>query len=238
MKKTVLGIKIDDVSLDEAAEKVIGWIKRRESRGVSSGKHYIVTPNPEIIMMAQKDSKLKEALNKADLAIPDGVGLKLTTDIVCYTPGVDLMEELINRSRDYGFTVGLLGGAKGVAEKAADCLRKKYPGVRIVYSDSGGVIDINGEWVEGNRKAFSPIDILFVAFGPPKQEKWVVNNLKDIPVKVAMVVGGGLDYLSGKVLRAPKFIRVMGFEWLFRLMMQPWRIKRQLALIKYLLMVR
>src|SRR3989338_5459360 len=80
-------------------------------------------------------------------------------------------------------------------------------------------------------------DILFVAFGHIKQEKWIGKNLKKIPVKVAMGVGGAFDYLSGEVMRAPKFIRVLGLEWLFRLILQPWRIKRQLALVKYMILL-
>ncbi len=227
MKKEVLGIKVDDVNIDQATEIIIGWLKNR-------GKHYIVTPNPEIVVMAQKDLELKRIINKADLSIPDGVGFKLVTDVVCYTPGIDLMEEIIRQSLDYGFTIGLLGGQRGIAEKTAECLRKKYPKVRITYADSGGVIDESGEWVEGNRKALTQVDILFVAFGPPKQEKWIEQNLKKIPVKVAMGVGGSFDYLSGEVTRAPKFLRSLGFEWLFRLAVQPWRIKRQLRLISFL----
>ncbi len=248
MKKEVLGIKIDDVNIDQAVEVVVGWLKR-------GGKHYIVTPNPEIIVMAQQDKELKDILNQADLAVPDGIGLKIGSDILNICPGIDLMEELIKQSLDYGFTIGLLGGKSGVAEKAADCLLRKYPKLKITFVSDGGVIDENGEMTgqvvsskyyvlreetdksknTHNTKYIIPdTDLLFVGFGPPKQEKWIAENLKKIPVKVAMVVGGSLDYLSGKVPRAPKFIRKIGFEWLFRLIREPWRIKRQLALIEYL----
>lgn len=227
MKKDVLGIKIDDISNYQAVEKVKEWLSK-------NGKHYITTPNPEIVMMAQKDQDLKKIINHADLSVPDGIGLKLICDIVYNTPGVDLMEELIKTSADYGFTIGLLGGGKGVSEKADECLRKKYPGVRIVYADSGGIIDSSGEWIEGNRKALIPMDLLFVGFGPPKQEKWIYKNLEKIPVKVAIGVGGSLDYISGTVPRAPKWVRSLGFEWLFRLITQPWRIRRQLALANFL----
>jgi len=213
MKKDVLGIKIDDVNIDQALEVVKGWLKTKTSR-------YIVTPNPEIVVMAQKDQQLKEIISNADLAIPDGVGLKLLTDIVCYTPGIDLMEALIKSSLDYGFTIGLLGGSKGVAEKAAECLRKKYPGVKIVYANSDLI-------------KLPKLDLLFVGFGAPKQEKWIAKNLDKLPVKVFMGVGGSFDFLSGRIPRAPKLIRKLGFEWLFRLRVQPWRIKRQMALLKF-----
>lgn len=215
MKKEVLGIKIDDVGIDAAVEVVVNWLKK-------PGKHYIVTPNPEIIMMAQKDQQLKNILNNADLAIPDGVGLKLTTDIVMTTPGIDLMKELIKLAANQGLTIGFLGGRDGVAKKAAECLLRKYPKLKVTFAQSGGQVD-------------QQCDLLFVALGAPKQEKWIAKNLPKLPVRVAMAVGGSLDYLSGRVPRAPQFIRKIGFEWLFRLVIQPWRIKRQLALVKYLL---
>lgn len=215
MKKDILGVKIDDVNLDQALRTVQSWLKR-------SGKHYIVTPNPEIVVMAQQDEDLKNILNNADLAIPDGVGLKLTTDIVCHTPGVDLMEELIKLAADQGFTVGFLGGKEGIAAKTAECLLRKYPKLKVTFAQSGGQID-------------QQCDLLFVALGAPKQEKWIAKNLDKSPVRVAMGVGGALDYLSGQVPRAPKWLRSLGLEWLFRLIIQPWRIKRQLTLVHFVL---
>ncbi|MBI2334188.1 WecB/TagA/CpsF family glycosyltransferase [Candidatus Daviesbacteria bacterium] len=206
MKKYILGVKIDDVNMDEALEIVHQWLQKSEKR-------YIVTPNPEFIMTAQKDPEFKETLNNADLSIPDGAGLKLSGRIKNIVAGVDLMERLVDKSRDWGVTVGLLGGGPGVAEKAAECLQKKYPKIKI--------------------DNIAP-DILFVAFGAPKQEKWIVQNLPKLKVKVAMGVGGAFDYLSGKVPRAPEFLRSLGLEWLFRLIIQPWRIKRQMALLRYL----
>lgn len=232
MKKNILGIKIDDVSADQACKIVEGWLLR-------DGKHYIVTPNPEIIVMAQKDNQLKDSINKADLAIPDGVGLKLagflnskSADIVNHIPGVDLMDRLIFMAAEKGFTVGLLGGEEGVAKKAAECLKEKYPKLKVNFAKSSGLVDNSGDMVTTYR--LPTTNLLFVAFGPPKQEKWIRKNLPHLSVKVAMVVGGGFDYISGKVPRAPKFIRAIGFEWLFRLLIQPWRLKRQLALLKYI----
>lgn len=250
MKKDVLGIKIDDINIDQATETVKGWLS-------SSVKRYIVTPNPEIVVMAQKDETLKKIINNADLAIPDGNGLKMSklfsskigSDIVCNTPGIDLMGELIKLASDNGFTVGFLGGMDGVAKKTAERLLKKYPKLKVVFAESGGEVDKDGEEIELRSKNYESwkkrknhnslfmipdSDLLFVAFGPPKQEKWISNNLSKIPVKVAMGVGGSLDILSGQVTRAPNVIRALGCEWLFRLIIQPWRIKRQLSLLKYI----
>lgn len=229
MKKKVLGINIDDINIEQALEIVTGWLSK-------SGKHYIVTPNPEIIVMAQKDGELKRVINNADLAIPDGAGLKLTTDIECITPGIDLMEELIKLASEKGFTIGLLGGRDGVAKKAAECLLRKYPKLKISFAGPGGEIDNNGI-LKDQDLGFKKADLLFVAFGPPKQEKWIAKNLPKLNVKVSMAVGGAFDYLSGNVPRAPKWIRNLGLEWLFRLLVQPWRIKRQLSLLKYLFLL-
>lgn len=218
MKKNILGIKIDDLNTPQIVEIVEGWLKK-------SGKYYIVTPNPEIVMMAQKDLELKKIINNANLSIPDGVGLKLSGDILNYSPGIDVMEELIKRASDWAAAVGFLGGSAGVAEKTAECLLKKYPRLKLSFASSVTPRD------------FPKCDLLFVALGAPKQEKWIAKNLPKLPIKVAMGVGGAFDFLSGKVPRAPLWIRNIGMEWLFRLIVQPWRIKRQLALIKYLLML-
>lgn len=223
MKKQVLGIKIDDISIQEATKIVESWLPK-------SDKHYIVTPNPEMVVAAGEDKEFKDILNKADLAVPDGQGLKFGSDIVCNTPGTDLMQALVKMASDWGFTIGLLGGRGGVAAEVAKRLQKKYPKLKISF-------------VSEEPTEIPKTDILFVAFGHPKQEYWIYENLKNlpagrqVPVKVAMGVGGAFDYISGRVPRAPKWIRNLGLEWLFRLIVQPWRIKRQLALLKFIYLV-
>ncbi len=219
MKKYILGVKIDDVNMSEALEIVHGWLQK-------SKKKYIVTPNPEFLITAQKDLEFRKILNDADLSIPDGMGLKLSGKIKNTVTGVDLMEKLVERSADWGVTVGLLGGSDGVANKTAECLQKKYPDLKISFVSSHNTLYM-----------IHNTDLLFVAFGHPKQEKWIVQNLPKLNVKVAMGVGGAFDYISGKVPRAPKWIRDLGFEWLFRLAVQPWRIKRQISLVKYLWLI-
>lgn len=226
MKKTVLGVKIDDVGMDEAVKAVLSWLKK-------GGKHYIVTPNPEIVMMAQSDRELKEIINQADLAVPDGVGLRLSGDIVCHTPGIDLMETLIKEASEKGFTIGLLGGRGKVAEVAAERLLKKYPKLKISFASGDMQVNQIGMEITSSNLQIQKTDLLFVAFGPSKQEKWIFRNLAKLPVRVAMGVGGSFDYIAGKVPRAPRPIRELGLEWLFRLGTQPWRIKRQLALLKF-----
>ncbi len=237
----ILGVKVDQVKMTEALETVEGWLSK-------PGKHYITTPNLEFIRDAQKDQEFKEILSKSDLSVPDssrlgwlktlseeeshlkrilifpaGIAPKLfgVTQFDVVT-GVDLMKQLCKLSADKGFTVGLLGAAPGVAEQTAKCLIKKYPNLKISFAAE--------EWNSGKS-----IDLLFVAFGHIKQEKWIAGNIDKIPVKVAMGVGGAFDYLSGNVPRAPKWARKIGMEWLYRLLIQPWRIRRQLSLVQFLI---
>ncbi|MFA5933595.1 MAG: WecB/TagA/CpsF family glycosyltransferase [Microgenomates group bacterium] len=163
--------------------------------------------------------------------------------------GVDLMEALCREAADKGYTTGFLGGQNTVARTTADCLQKKYPKLKVVFASDGPRVDENGESAGQQisksadqgiadspilRLADTPVDILFVAFGQVKQEKWIAKNLDKIPVRVAMGVGGAFDYLSDSVIRAPGFIRAIGLEWLFRLILQPWRIKRQIKLLNFI----
>lgn len=228
MKVNLLGVKIDDINMDQAVEIIEKWNRK-------PGKHYIVTPNPEFLAAAQKDQEFKKILNSADLSIPDGIGLKLSGKIKNTVYGTDLMEKLIHIAVEKAFTAAFLGGKQGVAEKLKERLLKKYPKLKVSFAGSGGEVDNQGKLLKFPKSLKSlKCDFLFVAFGHIKQEKWIANNLADLPVKVVMGVGGAFDYLSGSVPRAPVFVRTLGFEWLFRLIIQPWRIKRQLKLLKYL----
>lgn len=223
MKVNVLEVNIDDVSETRAIDIVRLWLKSNE-------KHYIVTPNTEFLMLAQKDSEFKKILNAADLAIPDGAGLRLSGEIRNTTPGVDLMEKLLEVASRDGLKIGFLGGSLGAAEKIIG----KYSNLKVSYINSD---------IKVNKDGYAPFlaipqsDILFVAFGQGKQEKWISQNLSRIPVKVAMGVGGAFDYLSGQIPRAPKWMRHLGLEWLFRLVNQPWRAKRQLVLIQFVVAI-
>lgn len=213
MKKTILGVKIDDINMEEAISIVDGWLSK-------NGKHYIVTPNPEFLVTAEKNPQFKKILNEADLAIPDGIGLRLG-GVKNTVTGTDFMERLCKLASEKGYSVGLLGGKDGVADMAAINLLRKYPKLQI-------------KCINDSAPRIPPADILFAAFGHPKQEYWINENLPKIPVKVAMGVGGAFDYISGKVPRAPIWMRDLGLEWLFRLIVQPWRIKRQLSILKYI----
>src|SRR5258708_7202615 len=131
--------------------------------------------------------------------------------------------------------MGFLGGKDGVAERTAQCLRKKYPWINVIFAGSEWPKDTQVKKKERGKQV--SIDILFVAFGVPKQEEWIYEHLALLPVKAAIGVGGAFDYLSGAVQRAPFIVRFLGFEWLFRLIVQPWRLRRQLALLEFISLV-
>ena len=213
----ILDIKVDNVSLSQAVERVEAWLE-------TAKKHYLVTPNPEIIMLAQTDAAFKKILNQADLAIPDGAGLRLAVPGLNRVSGTDLMLALIKK----GYKTLLVGAKPGIAQKAAEVLRSDLVGTPtrsdLFSMDEPDVSAIN---------RFHP-DLLFVALGHGKQERWIAKNLPKLNVKVAMGVGGALDQIAKPWLRAPKFLRTLGLEWLYRLILQPWRIRRQWQLVRFL----
>src|SRR5258708_5880851 len=254
-KIQILGVKIDQVSENQAVELVSSWVKK-------GGKYYIVTPNVEFLMAAQKDPEFRKILNNANLSIPDSARfnwavhqISLTNyikrllfwpfflypkasflDHFPTTTGTDLMEKLIAKSIEQAFTVGLLGGQKGVALKLAERLKKTYPKLKISYVSEGGEVDKDGNMAIHGLGVITA-DILFVAFGQVKQEKWIDKNLGKSKVKVMMGVGGAFDYLSGSVSRAPVWMRGLGLEWLYRFLTQPWRIKRFVNLVRFVFLM-
>jgi N-acetylglucosaminyldiphosphoundecaprenol N-acetyl-beta-D-mannosaminyltransferase len=222
----LLGVGFNNLRIEDVLELIIKGLVKNEK------KYYVVTPNPEILVIADRDSNYNKVLNGAKLALPDGIGVVLAAKLLS-TPlkerihGVDLVENLCREVAKQPITVGFLGAGLHVAEEVSECLRRKYPGLKVSFTET--------EW--DFAKKYPKTDILFVAFGSPKQEFWIAENLAGLPVKVVIGVGGAFDFISGKVRRAPVFVRKLGFEWLFRLIIQPWRIKRQLRLVKFIFLV-
>jgi len=235
MKVDILGIAIDD--LDEDA--VEGIIEERLSDGRGT---FIATPNPEMILLAQKDAEFRNILNSADIKIPDGYGLKIGARILgrklcSRATGTDLMQRICRLAGTKGLSVYLLGAEEGVARKAEENLKKILPNLKIVGAESGGNLSAlpengiswNNQVILAHINAVKP-DILFVALGHRKQEKWIFENFKKLAgVKVAMGVGGAFDFYSGKMRRAPLTMRRLGLEWLWRLFLEPRRYPRILA---------
>ncbi len=237
-RPAVLGVPFDDVTVDQAVDQIASWITSEPDR-----LHQVVTANPEFLIAARRNERFRDVLRSADLATPDGIGVLIGSRILRRpirnrVTGVDLVEGLAN-SDDERVRLFLLGAAPGIAARAADRLRQRFP-----TADIGGVWE-GSPRTEDEDEIFTRIcaarpNVLLVAYGAPKQDIWIDdhrNQLVSCGIVVAIGVGGTLDYLAGAVPRAPQWIRRIGLEWLFRLVRQPWRWRRQLALPFFALLV-
>jgi len=234
MRIEILGVKIDAVTTEEAIERLKLFLV--EPRG-----HAVFTPNPEMLVLAQKQLRFKQALSMADLAIPDGAGLLWAArlsgkKLPARVTGTDMVDRVCRLAAETGKSVFFLGGRWGAAERAANVLAQKYPKLKIAgVSDGGDVVrDENSVPVltSGVYEMLNECqpDILFVAFGHSKQEEWILAHIDEFPsVRIAMGIGGAFDFIAGDVKRASKTLQKMHLEWLWRLILQPWRIKRILT---------
>ncbi|HOA55138.1 MAG: WecB/TagA/CpsF family glycosyltransferase [Acetivibrionales bacterium] len=236
MRKTVdvLGIPVDAVTMAEAVEKVGRFIEE-------GGKHVIFTPNAEIIMQAQRDPELKDILKNADMLTADGAGVVLASGMLGNrlpekVSGVDLVQEIFRTFASKGLRCFLFGARPGVAEEAAVNIIKDNPGIVVAGCRNGYFSDEECDEIIAEINKSAP-DILLVALGAPKQEKWISKHLDKLDVKVCIGVGGTLDVLSGKVRLAPEFFRKSGLEWFYRLCREPRRAKRMLDLPRFMLRV-
>lgn len=230
MKEKILGIDVCVDSYTGLITKIIQDIEHKR-------KSLIVAINPEKIMKAQQDADLKTLLNSATYQIPDGVGVILASklkkgSIRNRITGIDMMLRLCDAAREYHKTVFLYGAKPGVAEKAKKELEVMFPGIDIVGTMDGYQEDQD---IVKNAINESKADILFVAMGSPAQENWIIANMRDICPSIYQGVGGSFDVISGNLKRAPKGFQSLGLEWLYRLLKEPWRIKRQLILPVFLI---
>ncbi|OGY45865.1 MAG: hypothetical protein A2731_01960 [Candidatus Buchananbacteria bacterium RIFCSPHIGHO2_01_FULL_39_8] len=224
----ILGIKIDNLSLQEILEKAKQFL-------ASHNKYYIVTPNPEFLVAAKKDKNFAEILNYADIAIADGFGLvwaaKKQGQKLQRITGVDLMWHLCELAAEKNYPIYLFGAEEGIAKRVAELLLEYFPHLKIVGSESGGEVSSDGKITEDQR-IITKINevkpkIIFVALGQIKQEKWIFRHLDQLTsVKIAMGVGGAFDFISGNINRAPELLRNLGLEWLYRLIKEPRRWRR------------
>ena len=215
------------------------------------GRHefiHVVSLNPENMVIAHQLKEFAKILSESSIQLIDGIGIRVGGFILGYNApnrisGSDFMEELLFQLRDRELSVVLLGGKGNIAEQLADCYSKKYK--KISFYGSAGFSDINnplGSEIEDFLRIITDRKphILFVAYGSPAQEIFLDRFKSRLRGVVCMGVGGGFDFAVGKVRRAPHLFRKIGLEWFFRLMIQPWRIKRQwrLALFLYLVLLQ
>lgn len=242
-KLNVLGVDIDNMTFEEATSRL--------SRHLKQGNQIkkIVTPNPEIIMAAQKNENYKKILNRADYVTVDGIGLVYAAKIKrkafkARVTGYDLSLWMLRELNESNGKLFILGGEPGVAEKACENIKKSYPKIKIVGHNHGyfkgthiGHAGHKEEIEVVQRINDAEPDILFVCLGAYKQELWMDENADKLNCKIAIGNGGVADVLAGKVKGAPEKWRKLGLEWLYRLKEDPSRFKRQLAIPKFILKI-
>jgi len=221
---------VDAVTFDQALACIEGFI-------ADGRPHQIVTVNPEFVMAAQSDAEFRRIINVSALALPDGVGVwwasrHLGRPVPERIPGVDLVERLAALSAQRGYRIFFLGAMPGVADKAVDMLEACYPGLVVAGSYAGSPCVAEERDTVDRVRAAGP-HILFVAYGAPAQDRWIARNMQRLGVPVCIGVGGSFDYIAGVHPRAPHWLRGMGLEWLHRLISQPWRWRRMLALPRF-----
>lgn len=226
MRYSIFGVPADAVTADEA-------LKKAEEMLSNCRKNIIFTPNPEILLEASRSEEYRAVLRKADLALPDGVGLVFFGRLLGLpfkerVSGVDFMLKLCELAAERGQSVFLLGGRNGATEKTALVLKRRFPALKISgWSENPDLHRLSLGITKAKPMQSEEFDIIFVALGAPKQEKWIVENIGKLPsVKIAMAVGGAFDMISGDLPRAPVFLRKAGLEWLWRLAIEPkkrWR---------------
>ena len=231
-KIDVLGVAFDNLTMDEAVETA--YAMQKEHRGA-----YVVTPNPEIVMVCRENPAAAEAVAAADLTIPDGIGVIygakiLKTPLKEKVPGCDFTLKLLDKMQAEERSVFLFGSKPGIAEQAAENLKAQFPGVRFVGTNDGYFKD-DAPIVEKIRAA-AP-DLLLVCLGAPKQEIWMHENAEKLNVGLMIGAGGSLDVFAGAVERAPEKWQKAGLEWLYRLLKEPKRIGRMMNLPKFMLKI-
>jgi N-acetylglucosaminyldiphosphoundecaprenol N-acetyl-beta-D-mannosaminyltransferase len=225
---TILGVAIDDITEDEAMMRIADFV-------AAGGPHHVVTVNPEFVMEARRNVAFRAALAAADMATPDGFGLLLVarrrgTPFRGRVTGVELIGRIAAEGARRGWSLFLLGAAPGVAEQAAAALERRNPGLRIAGCYAGTPRPADEQHIRALIAAARP-DVLLVAYGHPAQDLWIARNQPHIRVPLAIGVGGALDYLAGVVPRAPRLMRRLGLEWLYRLARQPRRWRRILVAV-------
>jgi len=221
--RMILGVKISAVDTAAALEAIEEFI--------GSGRpHMVVTADSSAVVFSRKDPELREIINTASLVTPDSIGIlwaarRFGNPLPERVSGVDLAELLCERAASSGHRVFLLGAAPGIADKAAEKLKERHPGLIIAGTHHGYFKMSESESVIDKVRAAKP-DLLFVAMGIPLQEKWIHRHLEELGVPVSMGVGGTLDVLAGRVKRAPKCVQRMGLEWFYRLASNPRKIRK------------
>ena len=221
----ILGVGFDRIDLADAAERII-------ERHAAGQRTFVITANPEFVMLARRDADLGEIARDADLVVADGTGVLVASRVLRdplpgRVPGRLLVPAVLQLASGPVF---LLGAAPGVAERAAATLVRQIPSLRVGGTHAGSPAQKDDEAIRGRIQA-SGARVLLVAYGMPAQERWIARNLPLLPsVRTAIGVGGVFDQLAGRARLPPRFVHAIGLEWLWRLVFEPSRWRRQRVL--------
>lgn len=231
---SILGCRLDAIDADAATQRILQFA--REGSGAQ-----VVTLGTEMVVHAQRDAKYREVVNACALSLCDTVGLLAVArsrgaNLHERVTGVELIDHLCARAANEGISVFLFGAAPGVADRAATELQRRYPGLRIAGTRNGYFAADESGRIASEIRA-SGAQVLLVGLGFPKQEYWLAEHLRETGCGAGIGVGGSFDVISGNVERAPERWRKLGLEWLYRLVKEPHRWRRQLALPHFVLLV-
>jgi N-acetylglucosaminyldiphosphoundecaprenol N-acetyl-beta-D-mannosaminyltransferase len=227
----VLDVPVDPLTMAEALARIEAFI-------AEGTPHHVFTADASGIMRAQEDPELQAIVQQADLVTPDGAGVMLATELQGMrlperVSGCDLVERLAQLSAENGYRLYLFGAAEGVADAAAAALVERHPGVQIAGTRHGFFTEDDEVKIVQAINRAKP-DILFVALGIPKQEKFIRKHFELLRAPVMIGVGGSFDVISGQLSRAPRWMQKSGLEWLYRLLQEPKRLPRLAALPQFI----
>jgi N-acetylglucosaminyldiphosphoundecaprenol N-acetyl-beta-D-mannosaminyltransferase len=228
----VLGCPVDVVTMPEAVRRLVDIVERHR-RDPATHPALVVTLNPEMVMLARRDGEFRTALESSALIVPDGIGIVRALRRRGHpganrVGGADLINAYLPEAERRAHRIALVGGAPGVARAARDRMITAHPRLRVVAASAGAP-----DATTAVRLYEARPDVVLAAFGAGRQEQFLERNLVRIGAGAGIGVGGSLDFLAGRVRRAPALVRGAGLEWAWRLAMQPWRIRRQAVLPVY-----
>jgi N-acetylglucosaminyldiphosphoundecaprenol N-acetyl-beta-D-mannosaminyltransferase len=226
----ILGVRIDALTYASLLDCLAEYIRQ-------GTPHQVATANPEFVMTAREDAEFRAVLEAADLCLADGVGLlwaarRMGQPLPERVTGSDSLPLIADQAARRGWRLYFLGAAPGVAEQTAQLLAERYPGLPVAGAYAGSPRPADAPDIITRVCAARP-DVLFVAYGAPAQDLWIAHHKAELGVPVMIGVGGAFDHVTGLRRRAPGWVQKLNLEWLFRLITQPWRWRRQLALPKF-----
>jgi N-acetylglucosaminyldiphosphoundecaprenol N-acetyl-beta-D-mannosaminyltransferase len=226
----ILGCRLDPIEADDAVSRIVSYARDRVGAQV-------VTLGTEMVVYAQRDEQFRNVVNASTLSLCDTVGLltvarRRGAALRDRVTGVELIERLCGRASQEGLGVYFLGGEEGVAADAAAILEARHPGLLVAGTHNGYFEEDASADVAAEIRS-SGANLLFVGLGSPRQEYWLAQHLAQTGCGAGIGVGGSFDVIGGRIERAPRWMRRLGLEWLYRLIREPRRWRRQLALPRF-----